>query len=186
MFYASFYNRSKFSLFESGSRVKLYLKVGEILNEEYPNAKLLTSEIGGLGYTFKGEILDAAGLASPNALEFHPLKSPEQRASVDIGAIPPEYVRLTMPDIIVSYDTFAQALLDDVIVNQYHVITVPAYLPDDAVFSKSEMIWGNKYLRVYIHHSLPVSKKICALAEISNETPNVACTGQMKSTLLPH
>jgi hypothetical protein len=170
-FYASFYKPSTFSLFESGSRVKMYLMVGKIINDEYPNATLLTSEIGGLGYSFRGKIFDAAGLASSTALAYHPMKIPEQRPRGDIGAIPPEYVMSVSPDIIVSYDIFAQALLNDEITSQYNVIAIPAYLPEDAKYSESKTIWGSKYLRVYIHKSLPVSEKVCALALISKEIP---------------
>jgi len=164
-FYASIYDPSAFVLFETGSRVKTYLRIGKILNDEYPNATLLSSEIGGLGYSFKGKILDAGGLASSDASAFHPMKVPEQRANGAIGAIPPGYVKMTMPDIIVSYDGFAQALLSDAIINQYNIIVIPAYLPEDAIYSESKMIWGSKYLRVYIRKTLPVSERIYALGQ---------------------
>lgn len=164
-FYAGVYNPGTFILFESGSRVKTYLEVGSILNEEYSNATLLTSELGGLGYSFKGKILDAGGLASLDALAFLPMKVPEQRAYGDIVAIPPEYVRTTMPDIIVSYDVFGQAILGDDIISQYNMIVIPAYLPEDAIYSVSKTIWGSRYLRVYIHKTLPVSERIYALGK---------------------
>ena len=162
-------NPSYFSLFESGSRVRTYLMVGNILNEDYPNKALLSSEIGGLGYSFPGEMLDAGGLASLNVLAFHPMKIPEERANGLIGAIPPSYVKLTMPDLIVSYDNFAQALLKDDIVNKYNIITIPAYLPEDEPFSKTKLLWGNKYLRVYILKSLPISSKLCAISVLPED-----------------
>ncbi|MFH2102334.1 MAG: hypothetical protein ABIJ39_03130 [Chloroflexota bacterium] len=164
-FYASVYNPSAYYFFESGARVKTYLEVGSILNDEYPNATLLTSEIGGLGYAFEGQILDAVGLASPDALAFHPMEVPELRESGVLGAIPPEYVRSTMPDIIVSYDLFAHALLQDDIISQYNVIVIPAYLPEDEIYSEDQTIWGSKYLIVFIHLSLPVSERIYALGQ---------------------
>jgi hypothetical protein len=173
---SAFYRPNAFVLFESGSRVKMYLVVGKIINEDYPSATLLTSEIGGLGYSFHGKIFDAVGLASSDALSFHPMKVPEQRMSGGFGAIPPEYVRVVSPDIIVSYDTFAEALLMDDISSQYNIIALPAYLPEDATYSESKTIWGSKYLRVYIRKSLPVSDKICALSTSTNGTPNDACT----------
>ena len=163
--YASTFDPSFFSLFENNARVKVYLQVGSILNEEYPNAKLLTSEIGSLGYSFKGEILDAAGLASPEALHFHPMKIPEQRLSGAIGAIPPEYVKENMPEIIVSYDSFDQALLHNDVISEYNVILIPAYLPDDAAYSENKTIWGSKYLRVFIRKDLPVSERILELGK---------------------
>ncbi len=158
-------NPNYFSQFEPGSRVKQYLRVGKILYEEYPNSTLLTSEIGGLGYAFEGRILDAAGLASPDALAFHPMQIPEQRSSGLLGAIPPEYVIVSRPDLIVSYDSFAQALLKDDIVSEYNVVQIPAYLPEDAGFSKNKLIWGSRYLRVFIRKGLPISENISALGE---------------------
>ena len=157
-FYAGVYNPGAFILFESGVRLKTYLEVGRILNDEYPGASLLTSEIGGLGYSFRGEILDAAGLASSDALPYYAGKNYLQEANIDIGAIPPGYVKATLPDIIVSYDVFAQALLNDAIINQYNIIVIPAYLPEDAIYSTSETIGDSKYLRVYIHKKLPITE----------------------------
>ncbi len=165
IFYASIFDPGAFSLFESGSRVKVYLNIGTILNDEYPNARLLTSEIGGLGYSFRGKILDAAGLASPDALDFHPMKIPEQRSSGGFGAIPPGYALTYMPDLIVSFDVYAQALLNDEVTRQYNVILIPAYLPDDAIYSESKTIGDSKNLRVYIRKDLPVAEKIYALGQ---------------------
>jgi len=174
--YSTSYKFNHFVLFESGSRVKVYLSIGKIINEDYPNATLLTSEIGGLGYSFHGKIFDAAGLASSNSLFFHPMNVPHDRSSGYLGAIPPSYVRLANPDIIVSYDVFAEALLRDTVSTQYNIVTLPAFLPEDAKYSESQIIWGSKYIRIYIRKSLPVSSKICAMAIISKETPNKACT----------
>ena len=72
-FYASIKSPNYFKLFDTNSRVKMYLYLSSILNKAYPDSTLLTSEIGGLGYSFDGQILDAAGLATPRALLFHPL-----------------------------------------------------------------------------------------------------------------
>jgi hypothetical protein len=163
--YASVYNPSAYSFFEPGSRVKVYLNIGTILNDEYPDATLLTSEIGGLGFAFRGRILDAVGLASTDALDFHPMKIPEQRSSGTTGAIPPGYVKLNTPDLIVSYDSFAQALLKDEVIQQYNIVLIPAYLPEDAIYSEDRTIWGNRYLRVYIRKYLPISEKILSMGQ---------------------
>jgi hypothetical protein len=162
-FYASTKDPSAFDQFEPGSRVKVYRFIGSILYDEYPNATLLTSEIGGLGYAFKGEILDAAGLASTDALDFHPMKIPEERSDGGLGAIPPGYVKLTQPDIIVSYDFLAQALIHDEVIGQYNLILLPAYLPEDAAYSKKDTLWDSKYCRVYIRKDLPITEKMRAL-----------------------
>lgn len=162
-FYAAINEPSQFILFESGARVKMYRRVAATLNSEYPGARLLSSEIGGLGYEFTGKILDAAGLASPEALKYHPLKVPEERERGNLGAIPPAFVEETRPEIMVSYDSFAMALLNSRIVEQYNVVVIPAYLPEDGKYSSTGLIWGNKYLRVYIRKDLPISEAILEL-----------------------
>jgi hypothetical protein len=163
--FASMASPVNFGLFESGSRVKTYRAVAKIINSEYPDSRLLSSEIGGLGYEFKGTILDAAGLASPEALAFHPLKVPEERERGNLGVIPLEYVEVKLPEIIVSYDEFGMNLINSKISEEYMVITIPAYLTEDRRFSKTNMIWGSKYLRVYIRKDLPVSEEILDMAK---------------------
>jgi len=163
--YASVLDPGAYSQFEPGARVRTYLNVGATLNDEYPTATRLTSEIGALGYSFRGRILDAAGLASPGALAFHPMRIPEDRSDGTIGAIPPGYVKAQTPDLIVSYDTFAQALIDDEVSGQYTVIRIPAYLADDAIYSRTGLIWGSRYLRVYIRKNLQISERVQALGQ---------------------
>ena len=102
----------------------MYQKIGNLLNAEYPYKTLLTSEIGALGYTFQGEILDAAGLASPGSLAYHPMKVPEDRPSGSIGGYLRDMSKRISPDLIVSYDVFAQALLKDNVINQYNIIQI--------------------------------------------------------------
>jgi hypothetical protein len=163
--YAATLDPGVYSQFEPGARVRNYLNIGATLNEEYPTATLLTSEIGALGYSFRGRILDAAGLASPDALKFHPMRIPEERADGILGAIPPGYVRRKIPDLIVSYDAFAQALMKDDVMGRYNVIQIPAFLADDFVHSSSGSIWGSQYVRVYIRKDLPISARVRALGE---------------------
>jgi hypothetical protein len=163
--YASIYNPGLFNGFTAGSRVKSYLYVGAILYEEFPHATLLTSEIGGLGYGFQGKILDAAGLASPDSLEYHPMQVPEERANGSIGAIPPEYVKKHTPEIIVSYDYFSQALLKNDVIHLYNMVMVPAFLPEDAIWSENKTIAGSKYLRIYIRKDLIIPDRMRALGE---------------------
>jgi hypothetical protein len=111
--------------FETGARVRKYLEVGEFLYRQYPKAALLTSEIGGLGYSFKGAIIDGCGLASPRALRYHPLKVPQERSSGKIGAIPANLVAEMRPELIVTYDAFGEALLrrHDIMSQYTHLVT---------------------------------------------------------------
>lgn len=159
-FYATVGDRSYSPIFSTGARVKTYLFVAAILNASYPSATMLTSEIGGTGYAFRGKIYDAVGLASADAVAFHPMKVPEQRESSDIGAIPPEYVKFKNPDIIVSHDAFAKALQASEVIKQYNAFRLPIYLPEDAGYSTSNSLWGSKYHNVYIKRSLPISEEL--------------------------
>ncbi len=161
--YSGFFDLGYSSLFKHGARVKVYLKVGEVLHQDYPYASLLIPEIGGLGYSFRGQVYDAVGLASPGALKFQPLKIPEERDDGFIGGIPPKYVELKAPDLIVSYDIFSKALLKDKIIDQYNIIFIPAYLPEDVNSSPNGTIWGSKYLRIFIRKGLPISESLLRL-----------------------
>lgn len=88
-----------------------YLSVGHSIYQECPGARLMSSEIGGLGEGFEGEILDAVGLATPSAIKYHPMRVPDERSSGDLGEIPAGFVSEMRPDVIVSYDVFAESLL---------------------------------------------------------------------------
>lgn len=161
--YAALFDPGTYVLFENGARVKTYLQAGKILYEAYPDATLLTSEIGGLGYAFQGKIQDAVGLASPDALQFHPMDVPAERYGGEVGAIPPEYVEGHQPELIVSFDIFAQALLASDITRQYNMVLIPAYLPEDFQYAKRDSIWGNRYLRIYVRKDIPLSEEITRL-----------------------
>lgn len=161
--YAAVFDPGSYVLFENGARVKTYLQAGRILYEAYPGAALLTSEIGGLGYAFQGKIQDAVGLASPDALQFHPMDVPEERYGGEVGAIPPEYVEEHWPELIVSFDIFAQALLSSDITGEYNMVLIPAYLPEDSRYAKGNTIWGNRYLRIYVRKDIPLSEEISQL-----------------------
>jgi len=137
-----------------GARVRQYRAVGQALYECYPNARLLTSEIGGLGYTFRGEILDGAGLATPAALAYHPMPFPEQRRDGSIGAIPPGYIAQEKPEIIVSYDVFIQAFLDSPAAQEYILLRLPVLTEEDMALSGITSVWGSDALGVFIRRDL--------------------------------
>lgn len=144
------FNPAYYPDFMAGARVRQYIQVGKGLFDQYPQAKLLTSEIGGLGYGFKGYIIDGAGLITPLALAYHPMKVPEERSSGLIGAIPPDVVEKFQPDIIVSYDTFIEAFLRSEISHGYIRTKCQVFLEDDLRRSGGRTIWNNKYLNVFI------------------------------------
>lgn len=88
------------------ARVKEYVIVGRAIDSICPRARLMTSEIGGLGEGFHGEILDGFGLASPAAIKFHPMVGSERSS----GSIPYGYVLEQKPDVIVTYDIYSESL----------------------------------------------------------------------------
>ena len=75
--------------FEESARVHEYRRIGAALYQQCPTGTLMTSEIGGLGWGFRGTILDGAGLGSPEAIRYHPMRVPEERSNGSLGEIPP-------------------------------------------------------------------------------------------------
>lgn len=121
-------------------RVVEYLRIGQLLYEDCPACSVVTSEIGGLGYGFKGVVHDAFALADPEALQFHPLSVPAERSSRFAGAIPPRYVEFRDPELIVSMAGFSEALRRSASIKRYVRFDCP--LQGDA-------IWGDTSIQVY-------------------------------------
>lgn len=141
--------------FEAGARVRKYLEVGALLYRQYPTATLLTSEIGGLGYSFKGAIADGCGLASPWALRYHPLKVSEERSSGKIGAIPPNLAAEMRPELIVTYDVFGEALLRrPEIMSQYTHLVTSFYIAEDMARWQATHFYGGSHLHVLVRKDL--------------------------------
>ena len=100
-------------------RVYRYRDIGTALFAHCPTCTVVSSEVGGLGYAFKGRVYDAFGLGDPDAARFHPLKVPEERRGYWVGAIPPEYVRYRDPDYVVSMPLFSEALRRSAVLGAY-------------------------------------------------------------------
>lgn len=149
-FYAAMGHPFYYKNFAQGARVQKYLEVGEELYRKYPDYSLLSSEVGGLGYSFKGKLYDAAGLVDPRAIKFHPMRVPEERSSGNIGAIPVGYVREVKPDIIVSYDIFAEAFLKSDLLREYRRFPCEVFTQRDMQIAKTITVWRSKYLNVFI------------------------------------
>ncbi|HOU14865.1 MAG TPA: hypothetical protein PKZ84_17290 [Anaerolineae bacterium] len=151
--------------FGPGARVKQYLAMGKTLYTQFPTASLLTSEIGGLGYGFRGYILDGVGLVSPEALLYHPMQVPEERSSGSIGAIPVEFIATTQPDLIVSYDVFIEAFLQSEVVKQYARARCPLFLDDDMARLPGAVFWESRYLNVFARKNSPAAEAITMLVQ---------------------
>jgi hypothetical protein len=150
-------NPTFFREFIAAARVRQYLRIGEDLERLMPTAVLMSSEIGALGWTFPGRVVDAAGLVSPECLKYHPLRVPEERSRGTLGAIPPRAVRDLAPDVVVSMETFSEAfrrqiaagaITDYVLFRTYPVI-------GDADFARSGVhaVWGSRSTQVYLRRS---------------------------------
>ena len=130
-------------------RVLDYLRIGAALYAQCPECSLATSEIGGLGYSFKGTVYDAFGLADPEALTFHPMKVPQDRISHFTGAIPPAYIDLRKPDFIVSMANFSTALRASGKLDRY-----TRY---DCLI-EGRPIWGLQQIEIYSLRDLNLAK----------------------------
>ena len=148
--YASFIDRTSFRDIAFNARVRRYLEIGKTLHERYPDYNLMSSEIGGLGYSFKGKIYDGAGLVSDGALKHHPMDVPGERSSGLFGSIPPGYVSEVKPDIIVSYDMFMEALARSDVMENYILLKEDAYIAPDMDTFREKGVDINIHLNVLI------------------------------------
>jgi hypothetical protein len=140
----------KCQYFADGARVRQYVAVGAALYNLYPESRLLSSEIGGIGFAFHGKILDGAGLATPDALKYHPMKVPEERSSGMTGAIPVGYVREMKPELIVSLDVFIEDFLKSDEVQFCSRTMYPIYVESDMRIAPSKVLWNSRHLNVFV------------------------------------
>jgi hypothetical protein len=106
-------------------RTRQYLLIGDAIRTICPNARVLSSEIGGLGYGFKGRLLDGVGLATPSAIKYHPMRVPQDRDDGANGAIPPGFVVEMRPDVVVTYEMFSRAFRRDYDRSVFDDLVVP-------------------------------------------------------------
>lgn len=137
-----------------GARVRQYTRIGADLWHLFPTATLMTSEIGGLGWAFRGKVIDAAGLVSPECLTYHPMKVPEERANGTVGAIPPQAVRDLQPMLVVSMETFSEAFRRDLASGRmpgYRLFkTYPVINEADSARSGIGELWNAQFTQVYV------------------------------------
>jgi hypothetical protein len=146
---------SAYRYFAVNARVRQYRAIAESLSRAYPGARLLTSEVGGLGAGFDGPLLDGAGLITPEALAYHPMRVPEQRSSGLYGAIPAEYVRAVRPELIVSMDVFAEEWMRADWTRDYRLYRRPLYVEEDLAAGAPATLWGSAATNVWVRRDLP-------------------------------
>ena len=130
------------------ARVHEYRRIGAALEQVCPSSNLMTSEIGGLGWEFHGQILDGGGLASPDAIRYHPMRIPQERSNGGWGEIPSGYVRDRRPDLIVTYDIFAESALPAARTLGYIDYRYPLFVRDERTIYHS--IWKAQGMHVLV------------------------------------
>jgi hypothetical protein len=135
------------------ARVKTYIDTGKELYQQFPQQTLLSAEIGGLGWGFKGKIIDAVGLVSPDALPYHPLAVPNERSDGKLGAIPVKLVTAKQPGLVVSYDCYSEQFRRSLEANNYDRIQKPGLLVEDRSKITGDFC-GSEYLSVYYRKGL--------------------------------
>lgn len=137
-------------------RVRQYQRIGKTLYRQFPNATLMTSEIGGLGWTFEGKIADGAGLVSPQFLKYQPVPVPLNRGDHALGAIPPDAVREAKPDLIVSMDIFSEAFRRDLKRRQFPEYKLWRSYPAVEIDGVAPILRVSVSTEVYIHQRLQI------------------------------
>jgi len=147
---AVFSEISSYRYFKEGARARTYIQLGNDLYNSRPSASLMTSEIGGLGFGFKGYIWDGVGLASPDAIKHHPLTVPQERNFGGDGALPLAYVKEKGPDLIVTLPSLLQKNSELELAQFYEKRSVPVFLQEDAdLLPPHADIWGNTRIDIY-------------------------------------
>jgi hypothetical protein len=146
---------ASYRYFAQNARVRTYRELGARLYAAYPGARLLTSEVGGLGAGFPGEILDGAGLVTPRALEYHPMAVPGQRSAGYLGSIPAAFVLKEKPELVVSMDIFAEDLLRGPWRDDYVLVREPLFVDADRAAGAPPVLWGSAAMNVFVRRDLP-------------------------------
>ena len=114
----------------------------------------MAPEIGALGYTYTGEIIDGLGLVTPAALPFHPLAVPLQRPAGYIGAVPSRFAAQQDPDIILGLSSFLGELLSSNVAERYtRIILSPVSMEDLALLSSGK-VFGSDHIELLIRKDL--------------------------------
>jgi hypothetical protein len=92
-------------------RIEGYARAAFWMNEHFSkNETVAAPEIGALGFYWKGRVLDACGLVSPEALPFLPVPADERDSPLD-GPISRELVEALRPEVVVTLNVFAKRSL---------------------------------------------------------------------------
>jgi hypothetical protein len=144
------------------ARVQRYLEVGAGLRRDFGGqARLMTSEVGGLGYAYGGTILDGVGLVTRDAVRYHPLAE----ALFRVGGIPGAFAEHHRPELIVSYPLFLKNLDGNWLEKNYILVRLSAFSSEWRIRSGTREIWSSDELRIYIRRDLATSDTVARLKE---------------------
>ncbi len=158
--YSSIFDLSKVPSAPMNLRVQRYIEVGQGIYSILPNATLLTNEIGGLGYSFKGKIIDAAGLISPELFTILEKESSDQNNQKTSGTIPAELVEEIKPDIVISFPLLAGSFEGSYAHLNYEKFSVPAISQEWQAKTGHKLIWGSPDLYIYVNRNFQNKDKI--------------------------
>lgn len=105
-------------------RESVYACLGRQLYFQDPQLVVSSAEIGALGYSFEGKILDLTGLVTPSVLTYYAAPNYHFRFPF---SIPPELIRESLPSVIVVFDSMAVFLGEGWFTSQYR--SVVKYAP---------------------------------------------------------
>lgn len=137
--------------FRTSSRVRQLRQIAEKLNTHYPDAKLLAPEIGGLGFEFRGTILDGVGLVSPSALKHHPVPFPSERPTGLYGVVPVGFAEEVKPDLIVGLDILLGGVVKSDFSSDYERVELPIVYEEDLPLITNLSLWQAKSILVLKH-----------------------------------
>jgi len=141
---------------QPGARVQRYMEVGTLLDEIFPGARLMAAEIGGLGYSFRGTILDGVGLITPAAVKYHPLRGSE----AGIGGVPSGLVRELEPELIVSYPVFLLDVQSSSAAEKYVRLKLPAFAEKYRGRLAADHVWGCRTLSIFVRRDIADDERI--------------------------
>lgn len=139
--------------FEAGARARHLRRIGGALAREFPDVVLMAPEIGALGIEFPGKIIDAIGLASPEALAFHPLRVPEQRPTGFHGGVPAALVAKEKPALVVGLDAFMRDFMNSPVSESYEIRELPPLESDDMASYQGRKVLGSSSVLVGVRVS---------------------------------
>ena len=118
------------------NRIAAYAAAADWLNRHAAvDARVLASEIGRLGWGFRGTVLDGAGLVTPAAVAFLPVPA-EQCVEPEKPALSRELIVALDPDYIVSMPVFLRRSL-------FANATLRARYAEVARFALPTPLWGD-------------------------------------------